>query len=69
MRFPDRRECFEALWAGFAACDREDSDCSSRIAKAGKILGIRILDHIIIGESEYFSFADAALIDQSPEAF
>jgi DNA repair protein RadC len=27
-----------------------------------KILGIRVLDHIIFGQSDYFSFADAGLL-------
>jgi DNA repair protein RadC len=27
-----------------------------------KILGIRVLDHIIFGDSDYYSFADAGLL-------
>jgi len=41
---------------------REDRECTGRLCQAGKILGIRFLDHIIIGETDYFSFADAGLM-------
>ena len=30
---------------------------TSRLASAAKILGIRVLDHVVFGETEYFSFA------------
>jgi DNA repair protein RadC len=30
--------------------------------EASKILGIRVLDHIIFGEMDYYSFADAGLL-------
>ena len=37
----------------------EDKACTARLYKAGQLLGIRLLDHIIVGENDYFSFADA----------
>lgn len=37
---------------------QEDRACTSRLCEAGKILGIRVLDHVIVGESAYFSFSD-----------
>ena len=40
----------------------EDRSCTDRLVKAGHILGIRVLDHIVIGLEEYFSFADAGLL-------
>ena len=48
--------------SGDPAPSREDRDCTARLVKAGEILGIRVLDHIICGESDYFSFADAGLL-------
>jgi len=36
----------------------EDLKVTERLAKAGEILGISLLDHIIIGKSEYFSFSE-----------
>ncbi len=41
---------------------KEDKDCTSRLHQAGKILGIRVLDHIVLGHDDYFSFADAGLL-------
>jgi DNA repair protein RadC len=36
----------------------EDRRLTDRLATAGKLLGIRVLDHVIIGDSRYVSFAD-----------
>jgi DNA repair protein RadC len=41
----------------------EDRALTLRLADAGKLLGIRVLDHIIIGSAgKYFSFADEGLL-------
>ena len=40
----------------------EDRKLTDQIAKAGKILDIKVLDHLIIGENSYFSFAEHGLI-------
>jgi DNA repair protein RadC len=45
--------------SGDPAPSREDRDCTLRLCKAGQILGIRVLDHIVFGDNDYFSFADA----------
>lgn len=49
--------------SGDPAPSREDRECTQRLAHAGKLLGIRVLDHVILGHEDYFSFADAALLD------
>jgi DNA repair protein RadC len=36
----------------------EDRRLTARIRRAGEILGIPLLDHVIIGDDSYFSFAD-----------
>jgi DNA repair protein RadC len=42
---------------------REDRALTTRLVEAGKLLGIAVLDHIIIGgEGQYFSFADEGLL-------
>lgn len=48
--------------SGDPAPSREDRDCTNRLVEASKILGIRVLDHIVFGENDYFSFADAGLL-------
>ncbi len=40
----------------------EDRRITNQIAEAGRLLGIPLLDHIIIGENRYFSFKDEYLI-------
>ena len=49
--------------SGDPSPSREDRECTNRLIQAGKILGIRVLDHIIIGHDDYYSFADAGMMD------
>ena len=51
--------------SGDPAPSREDRECTNSLTQAAKILGIRVLDHIIFGETEYFSFADAGILADS----
>jgi len=39
-----------------------DAQTHKQLTEAGKILGLRILDHIIVTKKEYFSFQEAGLI-------
>ncbi len=48
--------------SGDSAPSREDRDCTIRLVEASKILGIRVLDHVIFGETDYYSFADAGML-------
>jgi DNA repair protein RadC len=41
-----------------------DKQITQDLVFAGNIMQINVLDHIVIGENRYFSFADAGLIDQ-----
>lgn len=49
--------------SGDPSPSREDRDCTQRLCQAGKILGIRCLDHIVLGFDDYFSFADSGLLE------
>lgn len=40
----------------------EDKHFTRQIASAGNTLGIKVIDHIIIGDDKYFSFADQGLM-------
>ena len=40
----------------------EDMEITNRLKEAGKMLGIKLMDHIIIGEGDYYSFADDGLL-------
>lgn len=41
---------------------REDIELTNRLKQGAELLGIRILDHIVIGNGRYHSFADRGLI-------
>ena len=43
---------------------REDRALTKRLVDAGKLLGIAVLDHIVLGDGTetYFSFADEGLL-------
>ena len=41
---------------------QEDLEITKRLVKAGRILGIKVLDHLIIGNNCYFSLADKGLL-------
>jgi DNA repair protein RadC len=41
---------------------QEDIEITHRLRDAGALLGIRVLDHIIIGEKGYYSFANAGML-------
>lgn len=41
----------------------EDRKFTQELVQAGKILGIRLLDHLIVGEGRYYSFGDQGAIE------
>ncbi len=41
---------------------REDRDITRRLRESGELLGIKVLDHIIIGEERYFSFIESGCL-------
>src|SRR5215469_14826884 len=43
---------------------REDRAITQRLVESGKLLGINVLDHVIVGDGRYFSFADEGLLDR-----
>jgi DNA repair protein RadC len=40
----------------------QDRRLTARLCQAGELVGIHVLDHLIIGEEEYFSFAERGLL-------
>lgn len=43
----------------------QDRTLTQRLCEAGRLMGIRVLDHLIIGRDGYYSFAENGLIDSS----
>lgn len=48
--------------SGDPAPSPEDIDVTKRLKETGELLGIRILDHVILGHDRYFSFSDKGLL-------
>jgi DNA repair protein RadC len=48
--------------SGDPAPSREDREITRRLKEAGDILGIKVLDHIIIGDGTYFSFVESGIL-------
>lgn len=53
--------------SGDATPSPEDCDITHRLVKAGEILGIPLLDHLIIAEEGYFSFRERGLLRPATE--
>ncbi|MDF2656870.1 MAG: repair protein RadC, partial [Bacillota bacterium] len=41
---------------------RSDVDITQRLAEAGELLGIKLLDHLIIGDGNYVSLKEKMLL-------
>ncbi len=41
---------------------REDLDITRRLKEVGDLMGVRVLDHIVVGSERYVSFADRGLL-------
>lgn len=51
--------------SGDPAPSAEDRDLTKRLVECGALLGIRVLDHLVIGDGNYYSFADQGFIQGS----
>lgn len=51
--------------SGDPSPSRDDREITRRLVKAGEILGIQVVDHVIIGAQEYCSFARAGWLEDS----
>jgi len=48
--------------SGDPAPSRDDREITARLVEAARIIGIRVLDHVVIGHNRYFSFAEEGLL-------
>lgn len=44
---------------------REDREVTQRLIQAGKLIGIEVLDHLVIGQGRYTSFRERGLVEWS----
>jgi DNA repair protein RadC len=48
--------------SGDPAPSPEDQDITRRLKETGDVLGIRVLDHVVLGHERFFSFSDRGLL-------
>ena len=48
--------------SGDPAPSEADRRLTRRLKETGDLLGIRVLEHIIVGEGDYYSFADQGVL-------
>lgn len=54
--------CIHNHPSGSVNPSKEDIELTKRLISAGNIMGIPVIDHLIIGNSEYFSFTDNGIL-------
>jgi len=50
--------------SGSLDLSKGDNEFTDRMLKVGKLINIEVIDHLVISETDYFSFADKGLIDK-----
>ena len=48
--------------SGEPAPSQEDIEITRRLKETGDILGIRVLDHVVLGDERFFSFSERGLL-------
>jgi len=48
--------------SGDPAPSPEDLEITKRLKEVGEVIGVRVLDHVVIGHNRYFSFSDRGLL-------
>lgn len=48
--------------SGDPSPSREDMDLTQRLVKTGEVVGIKVIDHIVLGNGQYFSFLDKKIL-------
>ncbi|MBI4525342.1 MAG: DNA repair protein RadC [Deltaproteobacteria bacterium] len=48
--------------SGDPAPSQEDVEITRRLKEVGEIMGIRVLDHVVVGRDRYFSFSDRGML-------
>ena len=59
----------EACFISVPTPSRDDVEISRRLAEAGLILGVEVLDHLIIAAQGYSSLRDLGLLEKDSRAF
>ncbi len=52
--------------SGDPAPSGEDREVTRRLEKAGRLIGVRVLDHVVVAERGYFSFRESGEMESDP---
>lgn len=55
--------CFHNHPSGYPEPSQEDEQITRRIKESGELLGIRLLDHVIIGDGQFYSFQESGKLE------
>jgi DNA repair protein RadC len=65
---PVIRECAAAVIfvhnhpSGDPSPSPEDVEITRRLKEVGEVMGVRVLDHVVVGQDRYFSFSDKGML-------
>ncbi|HWO41187.1 MAG TPA: DNA repair protein RadC [Candidatus Eisenbacteria bacterium] len=48
--------------SGDPAPSQEDIEITRRLKEVGNVMGVRVLDHVVVGHGRYFSFSDKGML-------
>ena len=48
--------------SGDPAPSQEDIEITRRLKEVGDVMGVRVLDHVVIGVERYYSFSDSGIL-------
>ena len=60
--------CFHNHPSGYPNPSREEKQFTERLIAAGQILNLPVLDHVIVGEGQFYSFKERGELAVSPES-
>jgi DNA repair protein RadC len=60
----ESRSCTDcgAFASGDPTPSQEDIELTCRLKETGDMLGIRVLDHVVLGNERFYSFSDRGLL-------
>ncbi|UTW70931.1 hypothetical protein KHA80_17125 [Anaerobacillus sp. HL2] len=54
--------CLHNHPSGISSPSREDIEVTKRLVESGKVIGIELLDHIIIGDQKFISLKEKGYV-------
>ncbi len=52
--------------SGDPSPSRDDIETTMKLAEAGQLMDLRLVDHIVIGDGIYYSMKEHGILDRTP---